>query len=89
MYLTAEKKKEFFKEFGKSEIDTGAPEAQVALFTFRIQHLTQKLKENRKDFSTQRSLVKLVGKRRRLLNYIKKRDIENYRGLIAKLGLRK
>jgi small subunit ribosomal protein S15 len=89
MYLTAEKKKSFFSEYGKSEIDTGSSEAQVALFTYRISHLTQKLKENRKDFSTQRSLVKLVGKRRRLLNYIKKKDIENYRNLIAKLGLRK
>lgn len=89
MYLTAEKKQEIFAEYGKSATDTGSSEAQVALFTFRISHLTEKLKKNKKDFSTQRSLVKLVGKRRRLLNYIKKKDIQKYRDLIAKLGLRK
>ncbi|MCB0805799.1 MAG: 30S ribosomal protein S15 [Bacteroidales bacterium] len=89
MYLTAEKKKEFFKEYGKSEFDTGSTEGQVALFTYRIKHLTEHLKSNRKDHKTERSLVLLVGKRRKLLDYLKKKDIERYRALIKKLGLRK
>ena len=89
MYLTAEKKKEFFKEFGKSEFDTGSSEGQIALFTYRIQHLTEHLKQNKKDHRTERSLVLLVGKRRKLLDYLKKKDIERYREIIKKLGLRK
>jgi small subunit ribosomal protein S15 len=89
MYLTTEKKKEFFKEFGKSEFDTGSTEGQVALFTFRITHLTDHLKENKKDLGTERSLVRLVGKRRKLLDYLKDTDIERYRAIIKKLGLRK
>jgi small subunit ribosomal protein S15 len=89
MYLTAEKKKEFFKEFGKSEFDTGSSEGQIALFTYRIKHLTDHLKENKKDHRTERSLVLLVGKRRKLLDYLKKKDIERYREIIKKLGLRK
>lgn len=89
MYLTAEKKKDFFKEFGKSEFDTGSPEGQIALFTDRISHLTDHLKENKKDLSTERSLVGLVSKRRRLLDYLKKTEIERYRAIIKKLNIRK
>lgn len=89
MYLTTEKKKDFFKEFGKSEFDTGSPEGQIALFTHRISHLTDHLKENNKDLATQRALVGLVGKRRRLLDYLKKTDIERYRVIIKKLNIRK
>lgn len=89
MYLTAEKKQDFFKDFGKSEFDTGSSEGQIALFTFRISHLTAHLKENKKDLSTQRSLVSLVGKRRRLLDYLKKTEIDRYRSIIKKLNIRK
>jgi small subunit ribosomal protein S15 len=89
MYLTAEKKKDFFKKYGKSANDTGTSEGQIALFSFRINHLTDHLKENPKDFSTQRALVMLVGKRRRLLNYLRDRDIERYRGIVKSLKLRK
>ena len=89
MYLAAEKKAEIFKKHGKSEKDTGSTEGQIALFTYRINHLTGHLKNNRKDFNTERSLVKLVGKRRSLLDYLKKKDIEKYRAIIKDLGLRK
>lgn len=89
MYLTAEKKKEFFKKFGKSEQDTGSVEGQIALFTYRIAHLTEHLKKNKKDYHTQRSLLKLVGKRRRLLDYLKAKDIERYRSVIKALKLRR
>lgn len=89
MYLTPEIKKDFFKKYGKSEFDSGSSEGQVALFTYRIQHLTEHLKENKKDAVTRRSLVLLVGKRRRLLEYLKKRDITRYREIIKKLKLRK
>ena len=89
MYLTTEKKREFFKKYGKSESDTGAAESQIALFTFRINHLTQHLKLNKKDFSTQLALLKLVGKRRRLLDYLKDRDIKRYRTILSELNLRK
>ncbi|MEE4198844.1 MAG: 30S ribosomal protein S15 [Bacteroidales bacterium] len=88
-YLTAEKKQELFKEFGKSETNTGSTEGQIALFTHRISHLTSHLKTNKKDYSTQRALVRLVGKRRRLLDYLKGKDIERYRELIKELNLRK
>ncbi len=89
MYLTPEVKKELFKEYGKSEFDSGSAEGQVALFTFRIQHLTEHLKEKKKDHATRRSLVLLVGKRRRMLEYLKSRDINRYREIIKKLKLRK
>jgi small subunit ribosomal protein S15 len=89
MYLTTEKKKDIFKQYGKSEADTGSSEGQVALFTYRIEHLTEHLKINRKDFSTQRALLKLVGKRRKLLDYLKERDIERYRSIVKQLNLRK
>jgi small subunit ribosomal protein S15 len=89
MYLSAEKKTEFFETYGKSNTDTGSSEGQIALFSYRIAHLTEHLKRNKKDFSTQRALIKLVGKRRRLLNYLKDRDIERYRAIIKSLNLRK
>lgn len=89
MYLTTEKKQEFFKTFGSSEMDTGSAEGQIALFSYRIAHLTEHLKKNKKDFSTQRSLIKLVGKRRRLLDYLKVKDISRYREIIKALNLRK
>ena len=89
MYLTSEKKKEIFKKHGKSETNTGLAESQVALFSHRINHLTEHLKTNKKDFSTQRALLKLVGKRRRLLDYLKNRDIVRYRAIIKALNLRK
>lgn len=89
MYLTADKKKEFFKEYGKSEFDTGSSEGQIALFTYRIKHLTEHLKKNKKDNKTERSLILLVGKRRKLLDYLKKTEIDRYRTIIKKLGIRK
>jgi len=89
MYLTTEKKKEFFEKYGKSATDTGSVEGQIALFTYRIAHLTEHLKKNKKDYSTQRSLLKLVGKRRRLLDYLKRKDIERYRSIIKDLNIRK
>lgn len=91
MYLTSEKKSELFKNHGrlKSEKDTGSPESQIALFSFRINHLTEHLKSNKKDHSSRLGLLKLVGKRRRLLNYLHKNDIARYRAIIAELGLRK
>lgn len=89
MYLTSETKKEIFKTYGKSETDTGSSEGQVALFTHRINHLTEHLKRNKKDFGTRMALIRLVGKRRRLLDYLKHRDIERYRTIIKALGIRK
>ena len=89
MYLTSELKKEIFKKHGKSEKDTGSAEGQIAIFTHRINYLTGHLKNNRKDYSTERSLVKLVGKRRSLLNYLIKIDILRYRAIVKELGLRK
>jgi len=89
MYLTAEKKLEIFQEYGKSAADTGSAEGQVALFTHRIKHLTEHLKSNKKDMNTMRSLVRLVGKRRKLLDYLKSKDIERYREIIKQLGIRK
>ena len=89
MHLSTEDKKEIFKTYGGSETNTGSAEAQVAMFTQRISHLTQHLKINKKDFSTELSLVKLVGKRRALLDYIAKKDIFKYRDLIKQLGIRK
>ena len=89
MYLTAEKKQEIFKKYGKSESDTGSTEGQIALFTYRINHLNEHLKANKKDHSTQRALLRLVGKRRSLLDYLKDRDIERYREVIKDLQIRK
>lgn len=89
MYLTQETKKEIFAQHGKDEKDTGSAEGQIALFTHRINHLTGHLKKNKKDMNTRRALIKLVGKRRRLLDYLKAKDIERYRAILTKLKLRK
>jgi len=89
MYLTPQKKREIFKKYGKSENDTGSAEGQIALYTFRIQHLSEHLKNNRKDYNTERALVLLVGKRRNLLDYLIKKDINRYRAIIKELGIRK
>lgn len=89
MYLDSEKKQEIFGKYGKSNSDTGSCESQIALFSYRIAHLTEHVKANRKDHMTERALVMLVGKRRALLNYLKARDINRYREIVKKLGLRK
>ena len=89
MTLSTEKKEGIFEKFGKGKTDTGSTEGQVALFTERINHLTLHLKQNQKDFATERALVTLVGKRRKLLDYLKNKDILKYRELIKKLGIRK
>ncbi len=91
MYLLKEKKQELFENHGrlKAKQDTGSAESQIALFTYRINHLTEHMKKNKKDYSTQQGLLKLVGKRRKLLNYLQKIDIERYRAIIAELNLRK
>ena len=89
MYLDAAKKQEIFGKYGKSNTDTGSPEAQIALFSYRISHLTEHLKSNKKDYNTERSLKILVGKRRRLLDYLVEKDIERYRAIVKELGLRK
>jgi len=91
MILTTESKKELFKKhgFNKSEKDTGSPESQVALFTDRINHITGHLKENKKDFASQQGLIKLVGKRKRLLSYLQNTNIDRYRAILADLDLRK
>ena len=89
MYLTTEKKQEIFAKHGKSATDTGSSEGQIALFTYRIAHLTEHLKKNKKDYGTQRSLVALVGKRRSLLDYLQKVEIARYRAIVKELELRK
>ena len=89
MYLNPEIKRSFFEKFGKSSTDTGTSEGQIALFSHRITHLTEHLKSNKKDFSTQRALISMVGKRRSLLDYLKRKDIDRYRTIIKELNLRK
>lgn len=89
MYLTSDKKKEFFAKHGKGDTDTGSAEGQIAMFSFRIAHLTEHLKSNKKDYNTQRSLIRLVSKRRRQLDYLKAKDIERYRAIVKELGLRR
>jgi small subunit ribosomal protein S15 len=89
MYLAPERKKEIFAKYAGSEANTGSSEGQVALFTYRISHLTEHLKKNRKDYGTQRALQLLVGKRRSLLDYLKAKDIERYRAIVKELGLRR
>lgn len=89
MYLTKEKKEEIFAQYGKSAQDSGTAEAQIALFTYRIQHLTELMKQHKKDQVSERALVGLVGKRRRMLDYLKEKDIERYRAIVKQLGLRK
>ncbi len=89
MYLTKEKIQDIFKDNGSSEKDTGSIEGQIALFTTRINHLSDHLKSNKKDYNTERSLLKMVGKRKSLLAYLKNNDISRYRAIIKKLSLRK
>ena len=89
MYLDQKEKEEIFAKHGKSKNDTGSAEGQIALFTYRISHLTGHLKSNHKDYNTERSLVKLVGKRRSLLDYLMKKDVLRYRAIVAELNLRK
>lgn len=88
MYLDSAKKQEIFAKYGKSNTDTGSPEAQVALFSYRISHLTEHLKLNKKDYNTEKSLKALVGKRQSLLAYLAKNDIERYRSIIKELKIR-
>lgn len=88
-YLESAKKQELFETYGKSNTDTGSAESQIALFSYRISHLTEHMKKNRHDYGTQRSLLRLVGKRRRLLDYLKKVDIKRYRNIVKALNLRK
>lgn len=87
--IAKEKKQEIIAKYGRTANDTGSPEVQVALLTARIVELNEHLKENKKDHHSRRGLLKMVGQRRNLLAYLKKKDIEAYRELIAKLGLRK
>ena len=88
-YLTTEKKANIFSEYGAAAANTGSIEAQVAMLTERINHISDHLKTNKKDFSTQRGLMQMVGKRKRLLSYLSKHNLSVYRSLIEKLGLRK
>ncbi len=87
--ISKEKKAEIIKTYGRTPEDTGSPEVQVALLTERITELTEHLKVNKKDHHSRRGLLKMVGQRRNLLEYLKKKDLEGYRALIEKLGLRK
>jgi small subunit ribosomal protein S15 len=89
MTLTAEDKREIVQRFGKAENDTGATEVQVALLTRRINELTEHLRTHRQDHHSRRGLLMLVGRRRRFLNYLQKKDLEGYRALIRELGLRR
>ncbi len=87
--MTKEKKAEIIKEYALKEGDTGSPEVQVAILTYQINHLNEHLKIHKKDHHSRRGLLKMVGKRRNLLNYVKEQDIERYRSLVSRLGLRK
>lgn len=89
MYLDSAKKQEIFSKYGKSNSDTGSCESQIALFSYRISRLTEHMKANHKDHSTNRALVALVGRRKAMLAYLKRKDIERYRAIIKALGLRK
>jgi len=89
MSITADRKQELISEYGVKEGDTGSPEVQVAILTERINNLTEHLKINKKDHHSRRGLLKMVGQRKRLLEYLKRKDISRYRNLIARLGLRK
>jgi small subunit ribosomal protein S15 len=89
MTLTTDQKREVVQQFGKSDEDTGSPEVQIALLTRRINHLTEHLREHKHDHHSRRGLLMLVGQRRRLLNYLQRKDLDRYRGLIQELGLRR
>ena len=87
--IAKEKKQAIIAEYGRTEGDTGSPEVQIAILTARIKELTEHLKDNHKDHHSRRGMLKMIGKRRGLLDYLKKTDIERYRTLIEKLGIRK
>ena len=87
--MTKETKQQIMLEYATHEGDTGSPEVQIALLTFRIKNLTEHLKDNKKDHHSRRGLLKMVGRRRNLLAYLQKKDIERYRAIVARLGLRK
>lgn len=87
--MTKERKQEIIKEFGRDEHDTGSPEVQIAILTDRINHLTEHLRSHQKDHHSRRGMLMLIGRRRGLLDYLKSKDIEAYRQLIAKLGIRR
>ena len=89
MSLTVEAKRDIVQKYGKTESDTGSPEVQIALLTARINHLTEHLREHKHDHHSRRGLLMLVGQRRRLLNYLQRRDLDRYRALIGELGLRR
>ena len=89
MTITAEEKRELITKFGASETDTGATEVQIAMLTHRINHLTEHLRTHKHDHHSRRGLLMLVGRRRRFLNYLQKKDLEGYRSLIRELGLRR
>ncbi len=89
MALSSEKKREIFEKFGKGTTDTGSPESQIALLTTRINELAEHLKRNHKDHSAKRSLLRMVGRRRKLLKYVRKNDIQRYRNILKALNLRK
>ncbi|QYJ14652.1 30S ribosomal protein S15 [Rubrobacter xylanophilus DSM 9941] len=89
MAAAVENKEETIREFRTHEADTGSPEVQVAILTRRIAHLTEHLREHKHDYHSRRGLLKMVGKRRRLLKYLQKKDVERYRALISRLGLRR
>ena len=89
VYLSKEKKAEIFAEYGGSATNTGSTEGQIALATYRIQQLSEHLKMHRKDHSSRKALLHLVGRRKKMLDYLKRKDLDGYRALIAKLGIRK
>ncbi len=89
MYLTSEVKKDIFKKYSGSETNTGAAESQIALFSHRIAHLTEHLKNNKHDYNTQKALISLVGKRRKLLDHLRKTEIDRYRSIVKELDLRR
>ena len=89
VYLSKEKKDEIFREYGGSEKNTGSTEGQIALFTYRIKELSEHLKRHRKDHASRKALLTLVGRRKRMLQYLASKDLDGYRALIEKLGLRK
>ena len=88
-YINTEKKQELFQNYGKGTTDTGSAESQIALFSYRIAHLTEHLKQHKHDYNTRGALLRLVGKRRSMLDYLVKTDIERYRAIVKALGLRK
>lgn len=89
MNISKEKKTELIEEFKLSETDTGSPEIQIAILTYRISSLTEHLKTHKKDHHSRRGLLKMVGRRRGLLNYLQKKDVERYRSIVKRLGLRR